>query len=102
MKKVLPVILSVAMLATVFTGCGSKPAATEATEPAAAATEAPAATDAAEATTTAAAEATTADISEPVTLTWYLHGSNVTDDVDVLEKANEYLKEKLNVTIKPI
>ncbi len=40
--------------------------------------------------------------SKPVTLTWYLEGSNVKDDSQVLEKANEYLKEKLNVTVKPI
>lgn len=42
------------------------------------------------------------DLSEHVTLKWYLHGSDVTDDKDVLEKANEYLKEKLNVTLEPI
>lgn len=42
------------------------------------------------------------DISEHVTLTWYLHGSDVSDDKAVLEKVNEYLKEKLNVTLKPI
>lgn len=42
------------------------------------------------------------DELEPVTLTWFLHGSTVTDDAAVLAKANEYLKEKLNVTLKPI
>lgn len=39
---------------------------------------------------------------EPVTLKWYLHGSNVTDDASVLAKANEYLQEKINVTLEPI
>lgn len=51
---------------------------------------------------TSAGNETTGNELEPVTLTWYLHGSNVTDDAAVLEKANEYLKEKLNVTLKPI
>lgn len=46
--------------------------------------------------------AATPDISKPVTLKWYLDGSNVTDDKEVLAKANEYLKEKLNVTLEPI
>lgn len=42
------------------------------------------------------------DTSEHVTLKWYLHGSNVTDDSAVMEKVNEYLGEKLNVTLEPI
>ncbi len=37
-----------------------------------------------------------------VTLKMYLEGSNVTDDTKVLEKVNEYLNEKLNVTLEPI
>lgn len=48
------------------------------------------------------AEAAALDISEPVTLKWYLHGNNVTDDTAVMEKVNEYLGEKLNVTLEPI
>ncbi|MGB4660613.1 MAG: ABC transporter substrate-binding protein [Mobilitalea sp.] len=98
MKKVLSIILSLAMVIMMFTGCGKT------TEDAADTT-----TDAAVADTTEVAEATEApaadtgvDISEAVTLKWYLHGSNVTDDTEVLAKANEYLKEKLNVTIEPI
>lgn len=43
-----------------------------------------------------------ADTSEHVTLKWYLHGSNVTDDSAVMEKVNEYLDEKLNMTLEPI
>ncbi len=58
-------------------------------------------TDAA-ATNAATDTAATPDISEPVTLKWYLTGSTVTNDKDVLEKANAYLKEKLNVTLEPI
>ncbi|MHB8131813.1 MAG: ABC transporter substrate-binding protein, partial [Mobilitalea sp.] len=45
---------------------------------------------------------TESDKLEPVTLKWYLHGSNVTDDTAVLAKVNEYLGEKLNVTLEPI
>jgi len=45
---------------------------------------------------------TTPDISEPVTLKMMFHGSNVTDDSDVLKEVNAYLKEKLNVTLEPI
>jgi putative aldouronate transport system substrate-binding protein len=53
-------------------------------------------------TTGTGSESAAADISQPVTLKWYLHGSNVTNDSEVLAKANEYLKEKLNVTLEPI
>ena len=48
------------------------------------------------------AAAVDADSLEPVTLTMYFHGSNVTDDSAVMEKVNEYLKDKINVTLKPI
>ncbi len=39
---------------------------------------------------------------EPVTLKIWFHGSSVTDDAAVLEKVNEYLKEKINATLQPI
>lgn len=39
---------------------------------------------------------------EPVTLKMYLHGSDVTDDSQVLEAVNAYLKEKINVTLEPV
>lgn len=96
MKKILSVALSLVMAASLLVGCGSKADAPKET-----------ATQNEETTkeeTAATGEATTAgpDISQPVTLKWYLHGSNVTDDSAVLEKANEYLKEKLNVTLEPI
>lgn len=99
MKKVLSIVLTLVLLVTMLTACGKK--------------EEPAATDTADTTTTdtseatdAAADTTTTDTAttelEPVTLKWYLHGSNVTDDSEVLAKANEYLQEKLNVTLEPI
>lgn len=99
-KKVLSLALAAAMVAGMLAGCGSDtPAATADTDSSAANTEAPAADDAEDGGEVAAA---TLDISEPVTLRWYLHGSNVTDDTAVLEKVNEYLGEKLNVTLEPI
>lgn len=39
---------------------------------------------------------------EPVELKIWFHGSNVADDTAVLEKVNEYLTEKINVTLRPI
>lgn len=97
MKKVVSIALSLVMAASLLTGCGSTPTSTEKKEPVAQ-TET---TDKVE-DTGAAADSSAPDISEPVTLKWYLHGSNVTDDAAVMEKANEYLKEKLNVTLEPI
>lgn len=41
-------------------------------------------------------------IDEPVTLKWYLNGSNVTDDEDVMKAVNEYLQYTLNMTLEPI
>jgi putative aldouronate transport system substrate-binding protein len=96
MKKVLSVILTLMMLTMLFAGCGAK-------KEDAADTTAPAATEAAPKDAEAAPEAEPeAEALEPVTLKWYLHGSNVTDDSEVLAKANEYLKEKINVTLEPI
>lgn len=99
-KKVLALFLAVSMIAG-LTACGTKnetPADSTSTP---AATEAPAGTEAAAGTEEAAAPADV-DISEPVTLRWYLCGNNVTDDAEVLAAANEYLGEKLNVTLEPI
>ena len=96
MKKVLSVILTLMMLTMLFAGCGAK-------KEDVADTTAPAATEAAPKDAEAAPEAEPeAEALEPVTLKWYLHGSNVTDDSEVLTKANEYLKEKINVTLEPI
>lgn len=97
-KKVLSIVLSAVMVASVFAGCGK----TETNAPADETTT----TETPEVETPADEDATEPvadiDISEPVTLKWYLHGSNVTDDSEVLAKANEYLGEKLNVTLEPI
>lgn len=103
-KKSLVVILTLALLTTLLTACGNKEkTGTGDTTPTAAPTAAPTkGADGSGADTGEATETPDIDISEHVTLTWYLHGSNVKDDTAVLAKANEYLKEKLNVTIKPI
>lgn len=77
MKKALSLVLAIALFTAVFAGCGTK-------------------------SKKVGSGNAEIDISEPVTLTWFLNGSDVTDDSDVLAKANEYLKEKLNVTLKPI
>ena len=77
-KKLLSLALVAVMASGMLAACGSKDSA----EPTSASTG--------------------LDISEPVTLKWYLHGSNVTDDSAVMAKVNEYLGEKLNVTLQPI
>lgn len=97
-KKLLSIVLSAVMVASVFAACGSEktdaPAEDTTVETPADDVEAPA--------EDTADDAAAAEELEPVTLKWYLHGSNVTDDSEVLAKANEYLGEKLNVTLEPI
>lgn len=90
-KKVLALVLSVTMVASVFAGCGNtETATTESTTT--------------ETTTEAATETAAADdeLAEHVTIRWYLEGSNVSDDTDVMEAVNAYLGEKLNMTLEPI
>lgn len=72
-KKLLSLALAVVMALGMLTGCGSKDAGSA-----------------------------KLDTSEHVTLKWYLHGSNVTDDSKVMEEVNKYLKDKINVTLEPI
>lgn len=101
MKKVLSIILSIMLLATVLSGCSKKP--TEKVDSGKTQTEATPTTAAKDDPTKAPdTNDTEIDISKPVTLKWYLNGSNVTDDKAALEKVNAYLKEKLNVTLEPI
>jgi len=91
-KKILALAMSIAMVATVFTGCGSTDAGNDAAT-------ADTNTASSEASTEAAADD---ELAEHVVLKWYLCGSNVTDDTEVLKAANEYLTEKLNCEIQPI
>lgn len=85
MKKVLSMVLVFAMLVMMLTGCGTKDTSKN--------TNSPNADNAGE---------DKGEELKPVTLKWYLHGSSVSDDAKVLEKANEYLKDKINATIEPI
>lgn len=94
MKKVLALILAVFMAATLLTACGNT-------------SETGGSTTAAGGTEAAATAATTAapagpDISKEVELTWMYHGSTVTNDADVMEKVNAYLKDKINAKLKMI
>lgn len=101
MRKVLSIVLTIMTLTVLLTGCGKNSKDTESTNTKTSSnnvTDTPS-TDGEDPAPTEEAKI---DISEPVTLTWYLNGSTVSDDKAVLEKANEYLKEKLNVTLKPI
>lgn len=99
-KKLLSLALATVMAASLLTGCGKEETDTPASTPESSKAEesTAAATDAVDTTE----EAPALDISEHVTLKWWLHGSTVTDDAAVMEKVNEYLGEKLNVTLEPI
>lgn len=97
-KQLLSMVLAGAMVAGMLTGCGNTKENTAGTG---STTQDTASGDTKEAQDGSDA-AGGLDISEPVTLKWYLHGSNVKDDSAVMEKVNEYLGEKLNVTLEPI
>lgn len=92
MKKFLPVMLSLTMLATLFTGCGSEEVVESVVNVEVESGEPAVAED---------VVAPPADL-DPVTLKMYFHGSKVTDDTAVMKEVNKYLTEKLNVTLEPI
>ncbi|WP_281532389.1 ABC transporter substrate-binding protein [Anaerocolumna aminovalerica] len=99
-KKVLSIVLTIMTLTVLLTGCGkTKDKETTDTKTSSNKVTDTPSTDGKDPAQT---EEANIDISEPVTLTWFLNGNSVSDDKAVLEKANEYLKEKLNVTLKPI
>ena len=101
MKKVLSIVLTIMTLTVLLTGCGKNSKDAEKTDTKTSSNNVTD-TPSNESKDPAPTEEAKVDISEPVTLTWYLDGNTVSDDKAVLEKANEYLKEKLNVTLKPI
>lgn len=81
-RKLLSIVLSIAVLSTMLAGCGG---------------------DTSTSTITGSTETPEGlDTSKHVTLKWYLCGNQVSDDKAVMEKVNEYLNEKLNVTLEPI
>lgn len=105
-KKLLSLALAAVMVTGLLTGCGDKTSTSTGSSDAATTDNTTSTTtdDTTAADTTAddTQAASGLDISQPVTLKWYLHGSNVTDDSAVMAKVNEYLGEKLNVTLEPI
>ena len=88
-KKLLSLALVAVMATSMLTACGDKNTNDAGSTPAGTSTDTP-------------ADSASNEFAEPVTLKWYLHGSTVTDDTAVMEKVNEYLGEKLNVTLEPI
>ena len=98
-KKVLSCVLAASMLLS-MTACGNSGSNVGSS---ASSADTAAAAQTAESKETATDQAA-ADVSqlEPVTLKMYFDGSNVTDDSQVLDAANAYLKEKLNVTLEPV
>lgn len=96
MKKV-PLLLSLALVLSIFSGCGSKtdnPAAGESASPAA---------SAASGTEPSASSAPSGiDVSKlkPYEIKWVMVGSGQPRDTDRIEKlANDYLKDKINATV---
>jgi|GEM_PF-3177914 len=78
-------------LSIALTGCGNGSAETSAAEKAS--------TD--EAVTASQAEKSSDVPKETVDITWYLAGPQQDPDVDLIcQKANEYLKDKLNINLK--
>lgn len=90
MKKLLAIMLAAIMLLGVLAGCGAKEAAPEAEKPVESTGEA-----------TSEKNEEPDRQEEPVELTWYVPGNGPEADDAVVEAAiNEYLKGKLNCTIK--
>ena len=91
MKKILALLLVCAMLISTLTACSSKETKGSQNQ-----------SDGGNTSTGSNASAETGRPSDHVTLKMYFHGSNVSDDSQVMAKVNEYLDEKLNVTLEPI
>ena len=96
-KKALALVLSVAMMATMLSACGGN-SGTSSTDTSSK-TESSSTETASSTDTAAPAED---ELAEHVTIKWYLEGSNVSDDTEVMAAVNEYLGEKLNMTLEPI
>lgn len=88
-KRVLSLLLVIAMIATLFAACGS-------TNDEPPATNAPAAND------TPAAPAATDAPEEVVTVTWTVRGDPQEDHDAVLEAANKLLRERYNLELNLI
>ena len=95
-KKALALVLSLAMMSTLFAACGDSGSTGETTSTGSKSTSS--ASD----TSSNASAASDDELAEHVTIKWYLEGSNVSDDADVMAEVNDYLGEKLNMTLEPI
>lgn len=98
-KKVLALVLAVVMVTASLVGCGDKKDPDKGKDVVKPDVEVETPDD-----ETKDPEPPVSDIdtTEEVTLQMYFHGSNVTDDSAVLEEVNKYLKDKINVVLKPI
>lgn len=92
MKRFLCLALVMAFTLTIaLTGCGGNSSSTETS----------ASVESSAAASTTVAEVSSDVPAETVDLTWYLVGPQQDPDVDMIcRKANEYLKDKLNINLK--
>ena len=99
-KKLLSVMMSIAMLTAVMSGCGESQSAAGALDKQGV-SEIPATEETAEATETAdeAAPAASIDLSEQVDLVFYVMGDAPQDEELVENALNEKLLEKCNATV---
>lgn len=102
MKRILALMLICALVVGVFAGCKKEDNTGSNAEGTSTSTTGTTAGTSEGTSTTGTAAAETGRPADHVTLKMYFHGSNVSNDKDVLEKANAYLDEKLNVTLEPI
>lgn len=103
-KKVLAMVLSLAMATTMLAGCSGSDDADSSnagTGDQGSTTTDDGSADA-DSTDDGGSDAVVASDLEPVTLKWYLDGNTVNNDTDVMAEVNAYLQEKLNVTLEPI
>ena len=91
MKKILALMLTVCLIIGTLTACSKDSAGNDGQKSGGTASAA-----------TTDGSSNTGRPANHVTLKMYFHGSNVSDDTQVLAKVNEYLDEKLNVTLEPI
>ncbi len=89
-KRLLALTLAVCMSVTLMTACGKASDATAVNS----------GTEGGNSAESTAADAP--DISKQVTLKWMYEGNQVTNDKDVMEQVNAYLKDKINAKLEMI
>ncbi len=88
-KRIVALTLAVCMSVTLMVACGK-------------ASDGTAGSSGKEGGSTAESNASTPDISKEVTLKWMYEGNQVTNDKDVMEQVNAYLKDKINAKLEMI